>query len=245
MVTLFWVLENLEISGTISVRCSGGYHGQLHLDEDLREVRLALDEGVVDRCGGLAAVDDLKVVDSPDPGVAVRAGPEFHLGRGRADAVVVGEEALRRMDECLPDSAVHRAPELQERTYVELKEPCSVLAVDAGEYVAAHDGEEDGVVLVRLRGGEARQRFLEVDRDGLVEHTGGGQTVESGKVPYLERDRNSLVLGRRELPCGCDVVGDDEDPDSRGGPERLLHSEAHVVGLERLLQLFAESAADS
>ena len=65
-VTLFWVLEYLEISGTISWSRSGGHVGELHLDEDAGEVGLVADVGVVDRRRGLSAVDDLQVVDPAD-----------------------------------------------------------------------------------------------------------------------------------------------------------------------------------
>ena len=40
--------------------------GELHLHEDPGDVGLVLDVGVVDRRGGLAAVDDLQVVDAAD-----------------------------------------------------------------------------------------------------------------------------------------------------------------------------------
>ena len=47
-------------------------HGELHLDEDTGDIGLVLDVSVVDRRGGLAAVDDLEVMDAADSPAAVR-----------------------------------------------------------------------------------------------------------------------------------------------------------------------------
>ena len=159
----------------------GGDDGELHLDGHAGDVGLVADMGVVDRCGGLAAVDDLQVVDAADCLAAAREGREVDLRGGGGDAVVVGEESLRVREEGVADAAVDLALGLQERADVELEQPGAVLAVEGREGAAGQDRQEDREVPVGVGRGQTRQRVVELDDDRLAECAGRRHPVEAAR----------------------------------------------------------------
>jgi len=97
----------------------GLQHGELGLDEDPGKVDLRL-SGLMDRRGGLAAVDDLQAVDARDRHSGANAGRFHALGRQR-DAVVVGQKQPRLLLERIPDPLVHLPLRLEERAHIALE----------------------------------------------------------------------------------------------------------------------------
>src|SRR5262245_55438037 len=83
--------------------------GQFHLYIDSTDVCLVPGVRVVDGGCGLAAVDDLQVVDALDRLASPRQVGEVHICCGGGDAVVVGQEPVRAVQDRLSHTLVDRA----------------------------------------------------------------------------------------------------------------------------------------
>src|SRR5260370_42156174 len=76
-----------------------GDDGQLRRDLDRGYVGMVSAHRVVDRRCGLAPVDDLQVLDAVDPAAAAWQFDQAYFRRGAGDAVVVGKEPARLVED--------------------------------------------------------------------------------------------------------------------------------------------------
>ena len=91
-------------------------------------------KGVVEARGRLAAVDDLEIAHALKPHVTVLLGLNFDGRGGAAEAVVVGEEAVRLLLQRLLQAFIDFAFRLEEGAHVALQQTLAVLAIDAREH---------------------------------------------------------------------------------------------------------------
>jgi len=92
----------------------GTDYRELGLNADPVQDRLVPGGGVMDRGGGLAAVDDLKILYGGQAEAAIWKVHEADVGSGRGDPIVVGKEPVGPVEDGVPDALVDRASRLEE-----------------------------------------------------------------------------------------------------------------------------------
>ena len=156
-------------------------------------------------------------------------------GRGRRDAVVVGQEALRSVDERVADAAVDLAAGLQERADVELEQARAVLGVDVVEDRGGEDRQQRAVLAGARAGRQAGDRAAVVARrsrsrsppgacPSCADATGAGCPRPRARPRRRRRPRSGGARSARRRRSGRSGAADGcvRPPRAPAGPCRTL-----------------------